>query len=301
MHHHHKNGKSHHVKHVANAALAAGGDPMDRIASMGGSHGSTIIAVAIAGAILFHGGVAAAGGAAMLLDDFIAWQRGIKGAVADKLAQTYEIENEKPKDEPPPPKVEEKDDKPQPVAQKDQPKDEPPPQPPEAAKAGAVLAAAPDPNEPVDLTGNTFVTGTGDQYAGGVTQAKAQGGPTYARNAVAEGVPGGTGTAPAPPPPPPPAPSVDRSRAPRLAGGTGWDCPWPSEAEGEDINEAVVVIKATVGVDGRPQTVQIVSDPGHGFGREAKMCALRKRWEAGLDKDGNPTTATAPVRIRFTR
>lgn len=300
--HRHKNGKSTQAHHHASAALAAGGDPMDRIAAMG-SGGSTMVAIAVAGAIVFHAGVAAAGGAAVMFRDFISWQRDMKGLVADKLAQTYDIEPDKPKDEPPPKPEEKEEEKPQPTAQpQPQNKDEPPPPPPEAAKAGAVLAQAPDPNDPVDLTGNTFVTGTGDSYAGGVTQAQAKGGPTYQRNAVAEGKPGGTGTGTvAPPPPPPPQPTVDRSRPPRLTGGDKWDCPFPSEAESDDVNEAYVMIKATVGADGKPQSVVVVSDPGHGFGREAKACALRKRWEAGLDRDGNATTATAQLKIRFTR
>ena len=49
----------------------------------------------------------------------------------------------------------------------------PPPPPPPAAKAGKVLTAPEDPNAPLDMTGDGFVTGDGDAYVGGVTAAAA--------------------------------------------------------------------------------------------------------------------------------
>lgn len=41
--------------------------------------------------------------------------------------------------------------------------------PPPPARAGRILAQAPDPSAAVDLTGNTFVTGSASAYAGGAT------------------------------------------------------------------------------------------------------------------------------------
>src|SRR5207244_7601202 len=122
------------------------------------------------------------------------------------LAATYEVDVEKPKPpEPPPeePKPEPKEPEaakaPEPPP-KEAPKDSTPPPPPAAAQAAAVVTAPPD-NEPVDFT-NSFVTGNGETFAGGVTQA---GGTSttavYDRHAQAGGVPGGTGTAHAPPKP----------------------------------------------------------------------------------------------------
>jgi protein TonB len=44
-----------------------------------------------------------------------------------------------------------------------------------------------------------------------------------------------------------------------------------------------------------------VRDPGTGFGREARRCALRKRWSPALDRAGRPTAGAAVVNVRFVR
>jgi len=45
-----------------------------------------------------------------------------------------------------------------------------------------------------------------------------------------------------------------------------------------------------------------VSEPGHGFGRAARMCALTKRYTPALDRDGNPVVGTTPpINVTFTR
>ena len=45
-----------------------------------------------------------------------------------------------------------------------------------------------------------------------------------------------------------------------------------------------------------------VEDPGHGFGRAARMCALAHRYQPGLDKNGAAAVATTPpFNVRFTR
>jgi protein TonB len=45
----------------------------------------------------------------------------------------------------------------------------------------------------------------------------------------------------------------------------------------------------------------VLQDPGHGFGREAKRCAMRERFEPGLDRDGRPISDKLRVRIRYNR
>src|SRR5690606_38821441 len=145
-----------------------------------------------------------------------------------------------------------------------------------------------------------FVTGTGDRYAGGVTASTGTS-KTAVRNtnARADGKIGGTGTGPARPPAPPP---VDRSRSPRPESMSWESCGFPAEAEMEQIDHAVATIVATVGSDGVAKSVTVVSDPGFGFGRLAKSCAMRRRWIPGLDAHGRPVTKTSPpVRIRFSR
>jgi protein TonB len=63
-----------------------------------------------------------------------------------------------------------------------------------------------------------------------------------------------------------------------------------------------VSIIVTVRADGTPQSVKVVSDPGTGFGRAARLCALARRYTPALDRTGTPmVSATPPIRVRFTR
>jgi protein TonB len=168
---------------------------------------------------------------------------------------------------------------------------EPPPEaapPPAAAQAAALLDA---PSDVVDF-GDTFVAGQGTSYAGGTTES---GGTSKAvvpaLNARAAGVVGGTGT----------DVKADLSRAPRLAGGTQWDCPFPAEADDFGVDHAVVGLRVEVSADGRVTAANATSDPGHGFAREARRCALSKRWAPGLDRAGNAINGAAVINVRFDR
>lgn len=276
----------------------AGHDPLASVLSMGPR---VPVSVLLAFTIVFHAGVAGAATAAALFNEIFAWNRAIRDAVTFKLAQSYEVEVEKEKEkekekEPPPP---EEKEEPKPVIKEATPPPDQPPQPPAAAEAAKVLTADPDPNEPVDMT-NTIVQGNADKYAGG--QSANNGTSKTAvnnLNAQPNGVPGGTGTAPAPPPPP----KVDRSRKAGLLGSSDWtDCPFPAEADAEQIDQAFVLIQVRVKPDGNPETVTVVQDPGHGFGREARKCAMRKKFTSALDADGNAIPATTnPFRVRFER
>ncbi|MCS6899265.1 MAG: energy transducer TonB [Myxococcales bacterium] len=172
--------------------------------------------------------------------------------------------------------------------------------PPAAAQAGKTLTAAED---IADFSNDfTMVQGEG-RYAGGITAAK--GTSTTAvqdPNAKEGGVPGGKGSAEAPPPPPPSS-EPDRSRPARPA-NTAWSCShlFPPEADAEGIDNATVSIAVTVRPDGSVQSVKVLNDPGNGFGRAARTCALSQRFEPALDRSGQPTTATtAPFTVRFTR
>lgn len=167
---------------------------------------------------------------------------------------------------------------------------EPPPSAaPAAAQAGRVLAAADD---VIDF-GDSFVVGKGDNYAGGTTETNGT-----ARHAVQD-LEARISSAPAP------AKSavseVDHSRAPQLAGGSSWDCPFPAEADDAGLDHAVVTLRIEVAADGHVVQVNAARDPGHGFGREAKRCALGKRWAPGLDRDGHATSVVTRVNVRFDR
>jgi protein TonB len=172
--------------------------------------------------------------------------------------------------------------------------------PPAAAEAGKVLTAEPDPDEPVDLTGEGFVTGTGDRFAGGVTASSGTS-KTAVRNAAASPTGVGTGSKA---PLGPPTPAVDLSRPPRLASASrNWDdCPFPPEADAEGINNAKVQLVITVSSEGRAKSVTVVKDAGFGFGRLAKQCALRKAYEPGLNAFGKAIEMSMPpLTVTFRR
>jgi outer membrane biosynthesis protein TonB len=191
-----------------------------------------------------------------------------------------------PPPEPPPPVRQPKVAAPEPVRPVEpEPEQAPPPteapEPPAAAAAQAADAVtATDDNA---AASDTLVTGDAAHHAGGTTAQAVQ-----APNARAHGVEGGTGTA-----------AVDRTRAPQLASGSSWDCPLPEEAAEEGIEQATVALVVEVAADGKVLGVEVKQDPGYGFGREARACAFKKRWSAGLDRNGQPTRGKLPVNVRF--
>lgn len=140
--------------------------------------------------------------------------------------------------------------------------------------------------------GETIVTGKGASYAGGVSASEGS-----AKRAVLDaraqggGVLGGKRG----------DPSADASRAPRLGGGSSWQCPFPPEADDDGIARAVVTLRVEVAADGGVLDVQATRDPGHGFAREARRCAQQKHWEPGRDRQGQPVRASALVNVRFER
>lgn len=198
---------------------------------------------------------------------------------------TMEIQIEAP---PPPPR-------PKPAPPTPDPKVAAPREAPAAApaQAGKVLTQAPDRQAPVDMTDQGFVNGNGDSFAGGQTAADGT-----SKTAV-----GSIRPEPAhlertqAPPPPPPKPDLSRAAMPT---SLAWNCGFPPEDD--DVDHAAVVIVVSVAPDGRPRGARVTSDPGHGFGRVARQCAMGMRYRPGLDRDGNPTTtATPPFVVRFNR
>jgi periplasmic protein TonB len=158
--------------------------------------------------------------------------------------------------------------------------------PPAAAEASAALTQNEDAKE---APSDTLVTGNAASYAGGTTE---RGGTAsqavHTPNARAAGVPDGSGDAP-----------VDRSRAPQLAAGTDWSCPFPAEAEEDGVDHAVVGLEVEIATSGAVLAVTIHSDPGSGFGREARSCALKKHWRPGLDKNGQPIQQKHRLNVTF--
>jgi protein TonB len=122
------------------------------------------------------------------------------------------------------------------------------------------------------------------------------------RGTSGTGVPGGTGT------------GVAGSKQ-GVVGGTGtgtaqpvtlslkdWKCPWPEDAEYEDFDQQVVSIRVVVAEDGRVEKADIVSDPGFGFGKAARDCARRVRFNPAKDVQGRAIKAMSPpINVRFLR
>ena len=271
------------------AASGANADPMARVLETGPR---IPVAVTVGFAIVLHVGMAAGATAASLFDEIFAWHCAVRDVVSFRLSQ-YEMDIVK---EPPPPPEPEPEKPPEPVPAKPVVKEDVPPPPPTPAQAGKVITSDPNPNEPVDLT-NAFVTGSGT-YAGGTTSSQGTSKTAvYNPAATPTGVPGGTGTAPVT------VRKDDKTRAPGLLGSVEWnDCPFPGEADSEQIDQSFVLIQVKVKPDGSPESVIVVQDPGHGFGREAKKCAMRKKFSSGLDADGNAVGGmTKPFRVRFER
>jgi protein TonB len=205
--------------------------------------------------------------------------------------QEIEVMRDEPPPPPPAPEETAKPEDPPPVVKA--PKEAPPPAA-APAQAAKVLTQEPDPNEPVDLTGNTIVQGNADAYAGGTTSAN--GTSTRAVRAIASptGVPNGTGAPPAKPAGP------DRSRGLSL-GATEWNAPFPPEADTAQIDDAYVVLQIDARADGTVSAVRVVKDPGNGFGREARRYALGLHLAPALDRDGNPIAASVTTKVHYSR
>jgi periplasmic protein TonB len=278
-------------------------DPFAAVLAFGSGAARTGLAVGVVIATLSHG---AFGGRALASPiDMRHWFEQARDEVHGYLWAAYDVDMvklkaaEPPKPEPPKPEEKPDPEQPTPVAQRDSTQAA---SPPPIAQAGKVLTALADPNEAVDFTGNTFVQGDAKEYVGGVSAAAGTGtAATYNPAASTAGRPGGTGTGPASS-----APVVqqgpDRSKPPGIAGGSWSSCDFPSEADQDQVDYAVAVIVVTVRPDGSAQSVKVMNDPGHGFGRAARMCALSKKYTPAMDRDGTPAVGTTPpIHVTFTR
>ena len=271
--------------------------PLDRVFALDSDRFGGPLTIALAGAVAVH--VLGAAQAYAISDSTKRWARDLRQNVHVALTSQYEVDILKAPPPAPPPPEPEKEEAPTPA---------PPTRvaapvaktanapPPAAAQAGKILTQTPD-DAPVDLTGEGFVTGNAESYAGGVTASNGtSAGPVRSPMAAATGVPGGVGK---PSDHPVAGPDLTRPAGP---GKTEWDCPFPPESDEAQINLERVHVVVTVRPDGTPQSVRVLADPGHGFGRAARECAMRQRFEPALDRDGKPVASTSPpFWIKFSR
>jgi protein TonB len=277
---------------LAGQAGAAGlyDDPMSRVLGMDAS------VTGLAAWFRFGSGGTILMVALMSLVSVVAWVHRVQAQNEEPPSEVDIMREEAPP--PPPPPQEEPEHKaesaPPPRAV---PHEAPPPPPPAPAQAGKVLTAEPDPNEPVDLTGNTIVTGSADAYAGGTTTANGTSATAVRGLASPKGVAGGTGALTA-------APATvgpDRSHAAVLGGGKEWNCPFPPEADAAQVDDARVMLEVQIRADGSAGSVTVLKDAGYSFGREARTCALRQHHTPATDHDGNPIASTIKVSVHFSR
>lgn len=270
-----------------------------RIEGLGEKERFSASSVALLGTLATHAFVGVA--AALSLVDMRDFTSSVLTHVAERMHLAYDVDVTPPPPPPPPepepePEPEKEPEPPPPTpaeAAPAPPTNEPPA--PAAAEAGKVLTAEPDPDEPLNLTGEGFITGNGDRFSGGVTAATGTS-KTAVRNtaAIATGTPGGQGKAPAPPP------TKDLARPAKPIGGLSCTDLWPPDT---DVHVARVRVMVNVTVDGRPKDVTILEDPGDGFGAAARRCIMsRGRFDVGMDSAGRPLAKpTAPFIVRFQR
>jgi protein TonB len=285
------NGASPALQSVAVASAVPYDDPMSKVL---GLDAKTSTLGAWFG---FTSGGTALMAVGLALASVVAWMHAVNPETPSKPDEFEVLREEAPP--PPPTATAEPQPEAKPAAPPPRPAQEAPPPPPAPAQAAKVLAQEPKPDEPLDLTGNTIVQGNADSYAGGFTTSN--GTSNSAVNAMPSptGVSGGTGPVQAAPPPPP---GPDRSRTASLGGGGEWSCPFPSEADTAQVDEAYVTLQVDVKADGTPATVRVLSDPGNGFGREARRCAMNKRYATALDHDGTSIAGTTKAfRVHFSR
>jgi len=166
--------------------------------------------------------------------------------------------------------------------------------PPSFAQAAQIIARETSPNEPVDLTGQAFVTGSGTTYSGGMTTS------TGTSSAAVRTAPAPVQSARAPVAAPLPRPE-DLSRPVNLP-DPSWTCPWPAGAESEALDEQSAFVQVTVRADGTVERAVVMMDPGMGFGEAARRCAATARFSPALDKRGVAVRAISPpIRVRFVR
>lgn len=169
---------------------------------------------------------------------------------------------------------------------------EPAEQPPAPAEAGEVVTAAPEAGEIADFTDFDITTGEGESYAGGVTASDGTNKSAVHSGSVdRDGSPSDAEVA---------KPPQNLARSPRPKSNQ-WDCPWPEKADALSIDRQKVPLRAVVNTDGTLKSVEILSDPGFGFGEAARRCASSQSFLPALDEQGHPYPVTAPITVEFER
>ena len=75
---------------------------------------------------------------------------------------------------------------------------------------------------------------------------------------------------------------------------------YPSEAE---VDSGAVTLTVVVRADGGVSSASVVSESpvGQGFGKAARACLQKKRFEPSLDRSGTAVAAATTIKLRFVR
>jgi len=268
-------------------------DPLAPILEFGRRQVRTGLVIGLTGTMLLHGGTAVRG--FTTLAELSLFSERVRAVVVDRLRAQYDIDLTPPPEVKPPPTPEpEPEPEPPPKFVRAQEAQAPPPTPAEAAK---VLTSDPQPDDgPVDLTAWGIVSGQADRFPGGRTSSQGKSTKPVQAQTAPSGTPNSTGTANAPV-----EAAKNQARA-ALPTERNWSCGFPAEADMEQVNFAKVTLVVTVAADGRAKNVDVLNDPGYGFGKLARQCAFRKQYTPGLDRSGQAiTTTTPPFTVRFVR
>lgn len=95
--------------------------------------------------------------------------------------------------------------------------------------------------------------------------------------------------------PPHDGPLIDPAR--KLARGPVWACPFPNETRELTIPETQVQFRVFLRPDGTTRGVQLLEDPGHGFGRVTAACAMKIRFTPAKGQQAPPVTR--PMIFRY--
>jgi periplasmic protein TonB len=174
-----------------------------------------------------------------------------------------------------------------------------------AAPAAAAQPLATEPEGPLDLSDDVIVRGSSSAYAGGATATSGTSREPVVKPAAsspADPQPSGAAASSPDPVASTPAPRRRDRSAPARPRDADWDCRWPRAADALDIDRESATVRVMLDARGRVQSVQIVHDPGHGFGAAAAECARRARFTAARDPQGRRIASrTPPIRVQFTR
>ena len=156
------------------------------------------------------------------------------------------------------------------------------------AQAAKIIASPATANTPLDLTKETFITGEGHTFAGGVTTSQGQSKKFVDEVTVEKEMKQKK--------------LLKKAVTPVTLSSGAWRCAWPQKAMEQAIFEQSVVLKVVVEANGKVAKVLLLDDPGFGFGEAARRCALQTKFIPAKNHLDQPIRASSPpIRVRFTR